>query len=62
MPQAFASFEAYMHAVDAELGKRCGLGHRDLADYMYRDAYDDEVPPAEVAEEVLADNGYSFPE
>lgn len=54
------SFAEFMHQVDRELAKRCGLTHRDLTDWAYHDAYDDECEPAEVAVLVLRDNDFPF--
>lgn len=52
------SFEQWMRLVDRELGQRCGFTHLDLADFAYRDLFDDECSPADVAVDVLADNGF----
>lgn len=43
------SFEEWMQQVNVHLGALVGLGHRDIADWRYRDAYDDEVSPREAA-------------
>lgn len=50
-----AAFRAWMRRVDAALEARCGLGSDDLADYAYRDAYDDGAAPTDTADLVLAD-------
>lgn len=52
------TFSEFMRQVDRELLKVCGLTHRDLADFCYRDSFDDECEPADVASDVLADNGF----
>jgi len=54
------SFASWMQEVDRELTKLCGLGVNDLADYRYADAFNDELDPAEVAEDVLAENDFPF--
>lgn len=54
------TFDEFMADVDRELGRICGLGHRDLADFAYYDAYDDECDPKEVALSVLQDNDFPF--
>ncbi|MEC4763789.1 hypothetical protein VT930_11810 [Mycobacterium sherrisii] len=56
------TFDEWMRLVDRELAQRCGLTHSDLADFCYRDAFNDECSPAEVAVEVLADNDFPFEE
>jgi Family of unknown function (DUF5419) len=49
----------WMHKVDRALLKRCGLTSRDLADQCYADWFDDGMSPAEAAELVLEDEGFS---
>lgn len=49
-----------MKKVDLEINAICGLGVNDLADYRYADAFNDELDPVEVAEEVLIENGFPF--
>lgn len=51
------SFKEWMDRIDDALGNECGLCHLDLADYAYRDAFDDGCTPNEIAWEVLQDNG-----
>ena len=58
----YPTFRDYMRAVNAALLAQAGLTAGDLGDYCYRDAFADEVPPAECAEEVLSDNGFPFAE
>jgi hypothetical protein len=50
-------WERWMEAVDMEVQRLCGMSADDLADYAYRDAYDDGADPAEVAREALAADG-----
>ncbi len=50
-------FEYWMWIVDDQIQKICGLSHMDLADYMYRDAYDNGESPFLVALAVLEYNG-----
>lgn len=52
------SFASYMKEIDQILTRKCGLGVNDLADYLYADAFDNEIDPEEVADEVLAENGF----
>lgn len=54
------TFQEWLREVDRELLAICGLTHRDLADYLYRDAFDDECEPSEVAVSVLEDNDFPF--
>lgn len=49
-----------MRAVDAALVAYCGMSSADLADWQYRDAYDDDERPYETARAVLLDNDYPF--
>lgn len=54
------TFQQWLQKVDRELIRRCGLGHRDLADFAYFDSYSDECDPEEVAISVLEDNDFPF--
>lgn len=54
------TFEEFMREVDREIAKVCGLGHSDLADFLYYDAYESEEDPADVAREVLENEGFPF--
>ncbi len=56
------TFEQWLRQVDRELIQRCGLSHRDLADFCYRDSFEDECDPAEVAVSVLVENDFPFEE
>ena len=51
------SFKEWMDRVDDALLNAVGVCHRDLADWMYRDAFDDGFTPDDAAWEVLQDNG-----
>lgn len=51
-------FTDWMADVDEELAAKLGgLTSRDLPDQTYRDFFDDEMDPAEVAEQVLDNEG-----
>ena len=52
------TFNQFMKAVDIELEFICGMDSNCLADWRYRDAYDNEEDPMDVALDVLEDNGY----
>lgn len=48
------AYDDWMSQVNAHLSnKTCGLTSMDLPDYDYRIAYDNELVPAEVAEDVV---------
>jgi len=47
------TFEVWMNKVDASVSRRAGLGAYDLPDWMYRDAYDDDMSPEDAATEAL---------
>jgi uncharacterized protein DUF5419 len=49
------TFEEFMQAVDVQVMRRVGVSYLDLPDFRYRDAYDDEMSPAECASEVIAE-------
>lgn len=53
------SFSQWMKAVDARLIEIVGLTHLDLSDWCYRDEYDGGADAADVADDVLEDNGWS---
>lgn len=56
-------FDTWMKQVNIEIGKIIGfigIDSDDLIDYPYRDAYEDEATPREVAEEVLEENGLNL--
>lgn len=52
------TFEEWMKEVDKHIGRACGMSHNDIDDFRYRDCYDDECRPGEVAEEALANAGF----
>lgn len=51
-------FLAWGLKVDAALEAKCGMGVLDLPDWDYSSAYEDMSEPDEVADEVLADQGF----
>lgn len=51
-------FGLWMSKVDREIARVCGFTHEDLPDYCYRDAFEDERSPKEVAWEVLEEAGF----
>ena len=54
--EEYPTYESYMKSVDIHLEEHCGLGHEHLADYMWMDAYDDEVAPNEAVNDYFGDN------
>ncbi|MFW7270273.1 hypothetical protein ACMAUO_20350 [Gluconacetobacter sp. Hr-1-5] len=50
-------FHGWMRAVDRAIWRRTGLGVFDLPDRCWRDAYEEQIPPAEAAQEALEDEG-----
>ena len=52
------TFSEWMKKVDIWLIKTCGLSHDDLADFCYRDAYDNGERPASVGKQVLESEGF----
>jgi len=54
------NFNQWMQQVDNKIYNICGLSYMDLADYPYRDYYDDELSPKEVAIMILEDEGLDF--
>jgi hypothetical protein len=52
-------FGVWLRLVDARLGKSLGIGHRDLSDWTWRDAFDDGLSPKEAAVAALeADDSF----
>jgi hypothetical protein len=51
-------FKAWMKKVDAEIERRVGLTHHDLADQPFRDWADDGVTPTMAALRTLRDEGF----
>ena len=45
----YIDFKAYMEKVDAELIAKCGLNSDCLPDYLYYDAFDNDVAPKKCA-------------
>lgn len=59
MPDA-TDFEIYLAIVDFMMGKTVGVTHRDIADWAWYDAFEDEVPPKDAVLEALqSDDVYS---
>lgn len=54
------SFKVWMKKVDAIVGSIAGLSVHDLADIDFFSRWEDEVPPREVALEVLENEGFPF--
>jgi hypothetical protein len=52
------TFSEWMAKVDTWLYKKCGLDHNCLADYCYRDAYDNGEHPATIGKRVLEQEGF----
>jgi Family of unknown function (DUF5419) len=48
-------FAIWLKLVDRSLGV---VSHRDIADWSWRDAYNDGVEPSEAAKEALAADGF----
>lgn len=46
-------FALYLYMVDAVMIRRIGLSHNDLADYLWRDTYDNGTTPQEAVQECL---------
>lgn len=54
-----SAFAEWMKKVDSALIAICEMGHDDLPDWAYADAFDDERDDFEdIAREVLEDAGY----
>jgi hypothetical protein len=51
-------FQAWMREVDAAMEAEVGMGHADLPDWNYRDAFDDGMDAADAADEALAEAGW----
>jgi hypothetical protein len=49
-------FALYLYLVDRVMCRKIGLGHRDLADYTWRDAYENGTTPREAASDALENN------
>jgi len=50
------TFKQWMGAVDAIISRRIGMTSSDLADTTYWDMWNDEMTPAEAADEALAND------
>jgi len=51
-------FNEFMKLVDKEIDAFCGLDSRCIADFMYWDAWDDELSAKETARDALENDGY----
>jgi len=47
------SFDQWMQQIDNIFMDKLGLSYMDIADWYYRDAYDDGLTPLEAAEEAF---------
>lgn len=54
------TFASFMKDVDREVARISGLGVYDLSDFNFKDAFDDERDPNEVAHELLEENDFPF--
>lgn len=54
------SFKVWMKKVDLIVGSIAGVSVYDLADMDYYSRWEDEIPPKEVALEVLEEEGFPF--
>ncbi len=52
------TFRQWMRLVDLALLARVSLTHHDLADFGFRDAFEDGISPEEVAAEMLDAEGF----
>jgi hypothetical protein len=50
------SFADYMRQIDSYLIKAIGLTHNDLKNHLYRDEYENDTDPRDVASDVIYDN------
>jgi hypothetical protein len=53
-------FYGYLRVCNSLCLAKAGLSVFDLADATWRDWYDDQLPPQEAVDEVLADNDFPF--
>lgn len=51
--QGNVRFALWLRLVDVWIGRRIGLTHRDVADWTWRDAYDEGLSPGTAATEAL---------
>lgn len=54
--KAKRTFAQWMKAVDDIVWRKVGCSVHDLADFMFRDAYDDGATPAQAAGDVIREN------
>jgi hypothetical protein len=50
------AFAVWLMIVDRDLQKQVQVGHRDLSDWGWRDAYDNGTSPKDAAQQALADD------
>jgi hypothetical protein len=62
MNDTMMTFDEWMHEVDRELRKLCGLDHRCISDQPWADWHADEMAPTEAVEMALKDEGFPFDE
>jgi len=55
-----SNFQDWMRRVDAVLNATASVDSNDLADWGYKNAFEDEMPPEEAAQEVLVENGWEL--
>lgn len=53
-----STFNEWMEALDREVCDRAGVSVHDLADWNFRDAFEDEVSVSEAADDILEENGW----
>lgn len=51
-------FDSWMSAVDKAVKRQIQFGYSDLADYPFRDAFNDGLSPDEVASDLLSREGF----
>lgn len=51
-------FRDWMSEVDVVISRVCGLTSNDIADWRWRDAFEDGTEPKEAAMEALAEDGF----
>lgn len=50
------AFAVWLMSVDSTLRSTVQVGHRDLSDWSWRDAYDNGTSPKDAAKQALADD------
>lgn len=54
------SFDDWLAEVDRIVSAKCGVGIDDLADMCYRDAFEDDVSPRDMAADVFENEGVDW--